>query len=270
MAEPRRTVLSAPERLVWIERKADEPTALVLGGPKGNALSPEFVDALSAAIEELATVREVVVIVRSESPRAFMVGGDLDVFATWAADGVLAERWSALAAQAGGALARLRDLPVVKIALLQGAAVGGGLELALMCDYRIAASEVRLGFPEVRMGVYPAGGGVPRLAEAIGRGPALRMLLGGRLVGAERALEMGLVDEVLAAEEVQARGLALAAEIGGADPAVVAAVRRALAPGIATDEIAETMDGLLRFVPAVELAVRIEAQRAGRRAPTSR
>jgi enoyl-CoA hydratase len=237
----------------------------VLDGPKGNALSPGLVADLGSAVADLAAGDDVVVLVESAHPRAFMVGGDVDVFADWAAHGVLHERWAALAAEAAAVLARLQDLPAVKIGVAHAAAVGGGLELLLMCDHRIAATGIKLGFPEVRMGVYPAGGSVRPLVEAVGRSRALRLLLGGALIEAEEALAIGLVDEVSPAAEVRARAHALADELSEADPAVLRAIRRELASDV---DVHETMRSLLAAQDPGELAARVEAQRARRGAAT--
>jgi enoyl-CoA hydratase len=151
----------------------------------------------------------------------------------------------------------------VKVAVATGAAVGGGLELLLMCDHRIVAEGVALGFPEIRMGVYPAGGSVPSLVAAVGRSRALRMLLGGELMSSERALECGLVDEVLPAEQVRSRALELAAELSaaGASTAVLRAIRRELSPGISVKEIPDVMRELLGGMSGTELADRVHAQR---------
>lgn len=250
------------KRLVRIERRPGEPPALVLDGPKGNALSPALVRDLADAVNALAGADDVVVLLESAHERAFMVGGDVDVFAGWAAEGTLHEQWPKLAAAAGAALAALKTLPAFKIGVANAAAVGGGLELLLMCDHRIAAAGIRLGFPEVHMGVYPAGGCVPALVEAVGRSRALRLLLGGELLVAEEALAIGLVDEVVAPAQLRERAQALAFEVGGASPGVLRAIRRELDPGVRPAEIEGVMRELLAAQDPGALAGRVEGQRA--------
>jgi enoyl-CoA hydratase/carnithine racemase len=101
----------------------------------------------------------------------------------------------------------------VVIAAIVGAALGGGCELALACDLRVASDRVKLGQPEILLGIIPGGGGTQRLARLVGVSRAKDMILTGRQVGAEEALRIGLVDRVVPHDEVNSRALELAAEL---------------------------------------------------------
>lgn len=121
------------------------------------------------------------------------------------------------------------DKPLV--CAINGHAVGGGLELALACDIRIASSAARFGLPEVRVGTIPGSGGTQLLPRTIGRSHAMHMLLTGELIDAAQALAWGLVSEVVAPEEVRERALEIARIIAGNAPLAVRAVKRLVRQG---------------------------------------
>ena len=121
------------------------------------------------------------------------------------------------------------DKPLV--CAINGHAVGGGLELALACDIRIASSAARLGLPEVKVGTIPGSGGTQLLPRTIGRSHAMHMLLTGELINAERALAWGLVSEVVAPDEVRGRAHEIAELIAANAPLAVRAVKRLVRDG---------------------------------------
>ena len=194
---------------------------------------------LRAIAEELsmdASVR--VVVLSSDVPRFFAAGADISMLdAGW--EGML----STIRAfhDVGNAWERI---PVPTIAAINGVAAGGGCELALTCDFRIMTDEGTIGCPEVKLGLIASGGGTQRLPRLIGRGPALDLLLRGRLVSAAEALRLGLVTEVCAASELMERAIALARELASLPPlalretkrCVVAGLDGALAGGLALEE----------------------------------
>ncbi len=104
------------------------------------------------------------------------------------------------------------------IAALNGVAAGGGLELALSCDFRIAARGAKLGFPENNVGLIPGSGGCSRLVKLVGLARAKRLVMTGEMIAAERALELGLIEEVVAPEELMARARAFAEELAAKAP----------------------------------------------------
>jgi len=117
------------------------------------------------------------------------------------------------------------------IALVNGFALGGGCELAMACTMRIASEKAKLGQPEVKLGLIPGYGGTQRLPRLVGDSRALKMLLTGEMIGAEEALRIGLVDEVVAHEGLMARGMELATAIAAASPLAVLGCMEAVRRG---------------------------------------
>ena len=130
-----------------------------------------------------------------------------------------------------GAIRAWAEMPRATVALLNGAAFGGGLELALACDLRIAAEGAVMGLTEVRLGIMPGAGGTQRLARLVGVARAKELCLTGRRIDARRALEIGLVSQVVPPGELRAAGEAVAAELAGCAPLSVAMAKRAIDEG---------------------------------------
>jgi len=118
--------------------------------------------------------------------------------------------------------------PLPTIAMIRGYALGGGCELALACDVRVAGRSARLGQPEIRLGLIPGGGATQRLPRLLGYGQALRLILSGETVDAEEAARIGLVDLVVDDAELEARTRALAAAMAGQSPVTLALAKAAV------------------------------------------
>jgi enoyl-CoA hydratase/carnithine racemase len=191
-----------------------------------NALGVATAAALKQTVSEVAAKRARVLMLRG-SGRAFCAGADLKE-----RNGMdLAERLDHNAAirSAFDAIAGAR---FVTIAVLNGLALGGGLELALACDLRIAAAGIPLGLPESRVGTFPGAGGTQRLPRLIGASRALQMMLSGEPVTSEYALGIGLVNEVVAAEELEARARALAQLLASRSARSLATIKRLVYQGL--------------------------------------
>jgi enoyl-CoA hydratase/carnithine racemase len=178
---------------------------VTLDNPNVNALSRELLSQLEAAAGGLA----------ADPPGAAVVTGGDRIFAAGAD---IAEFGGPEEARAvGGGFRRALDavaaIPRCVIAAISGFALGGGCELALACDLRIASERAKFGQPEILLGIIPGGGGTQRLARLVGPAKAKDLVLTGRQVAADEALRIGLVDEVVPAHELHARALALAAEL---------------------------------------------------------
>ncbi len=209
---------------VTLERRADGVAVVRLDRPKLNPLSRRLLDELRQVVGELAAELPGAVVVWG-GERCFSAGADVTEFAG-------AERATEVAAGFHGALDDLAALGRPTLAAIAGFAFGGGLELALACDFRFAAAGARLGQPEILLGIIPGGGGTQRLGRLVGPAKAKDLIFTGRQVSAEEALAMGLVDRVVAPESLFEEALSYAA--GLAAGAVVAAglAKRAIDQGL--------------------------------------
>ena len=207
-----------PEPCVTLERRADGVALVRLDRPKANALSVEVLGQLAEVVEGLA----------ADLPGAVVLWGGRRIFAAGAD---IAELESgvgprAVGASFGRALGALAALPRATIAAVNGFALGGGLELALACDFRVCAHDTRLGLPEILLGVIPGGGGTQRLPRLIGSSRAKELMLSGRQVRAEEALAIGLVNRTVEPDGVLEAALAWAAELA-AGPLVAQGLAKA-------------------------------------------
>lgn len=159
-----------------------------------NALTLAFVEQLELLVEDLEARDDwSVVIIRSDL-KVFSAGGDLAGMLTWMKAADAAERVAAYAYRVQRLMARFEKLPGVTIAFVEGAALGGGLELALSCDMRIATAKATFGLPELTVGLLPAAGGTQRLTRQCGRGVATRVMLAGDVLSASEAHHVNLVE----------------------------------------------------------------------------
>lgn len=165
---------------------------VTLDNPPANALGDELLSGLASALEAAEKSGDAhVMIITSEVEGMFAAGADLRHMST-VEHGFLVEYGERIRAV-------IEDVAAagwITIAALDGATLGGGLELALACTFRIASKQARLGLPEVRLGLIPAAGGTQRLPRVIGQSKAIDLMLTGRSVGADEALRIGLVDRV--------------------------------------------------------------------------
>jgi enoyl-CoA hydratase/carnithine racemase len=197
---------------------------LELVNPPLNLVTRALLDELAEALAGLAAtspgdVRALVVTGRGE--RAFCAGSHVGEFE--AQRGSAGRERLELEERVSRSLA---DLPMPTIAAIEGDALGGGLELALSCDLRIASVRARLGLPEVRLAVIPGAGGSQRLPRVVGPARAKELILTGRIIGAEEAERIGLVNEVTPVGGARARADALADEIATRGPLAVREAKR--------------------------------------------
>ena len=195
--------------------------------PPTNAADVELIEALGAAVDRIAGDASRAVLIRSAVERFFMAGADIKAMlaALDAGDRDTIQRMRVLPA----VLDRLAALPKPTVAAISGVAAGGGLELALACDLRIAGVSSRLGLPEVRIGLIPGAGGTQRLTRLLGPARALDLMLDGRLLPADEAERLGIVTRAVPDADVDTEALALAERLAAASPVAVAAIKRAVA-----------------------------------------
>jgi enoyl-CoA hydratase/carnithine racemase len=191
-----------------------------------NALGVATVAALRQAVSDATEKHARVLLVRG-SGRAFCAGADLKERKGMDLDARLAHN-----AAINDAVNAIAGAPFVTVAVLNGLALGGGLEMALACDLRIAASGVTLGLTESRVGAFPGAGGTQRLPRVVGVSRALHMMLSGEPVTAEHALGIGLVNEVVAPEDLEARAHAFARLLASRSAPALSAIKRLVYQGI--------------------------------------
>jgi len=167
------------------------------------------------------------VLLTGAGERAFAAGADIREL-----DAVKPGEGESFSLRGQAVFRKIETLGKPVIACVRGFALGGGCELAMACTLRIAAEDAKFGQPEVKLGVIPGYGGTQRLPRLVGRGTALKLLLTGAVIDAREALRIGLVDEVVAAEDLMTRGEALAEEMAAQAPMAVAEVIRVVDEGL--------------------------------------
>lgn len=196
---------------------------LTIDYPPANALSPTVRDELAARVESAMKDDGIwTVIISGAGPKFFMAGADipklLELGYETGRERVRKSR-ALYSMLAGG------EKPV--IAAINGICMGGGLELAMACDIRVAAEHAKLGLPEVNLGLIPGGGGTQRLPRLVGPGWANYLMFTGEAISAAQALDLGLVQKVVPAQDLRDAALALSDTINSKGPLAVRAVKRA-------------------------------------------
>lgn len=212
-----------------ISLKLGPVSHLELVNPPLNLVTHELTVQLAQALRELAASPDVrAVVVSGHGERAFCAGSHIGEFKDLR--GRVGEGKLLLEK---AVYRQLADLPMPTIAAIEGNALGGGLELALCCDLRIASSRAKLGLPEVRLAVLPGSGGTQRLPRVVGPARAKELILTGRIISADEAERIGLVNEVTPAGEALAAANAMADEIAARGPLAVREAKRLI--DVATD-----------------------------------
>ncbi len=234
---------------------------------------PKVLNALNTAtLNELATVYESIrnddsiraVLLTGAGEKAFAAGADIQELAA-----VTGEQGKQLALRGQAVFSSIENCGKPVIACVNGFALGGGCELALACTMRLARETARFGQPEVKLGLIPGYGGTQRLARLLGQGVALQMILTGEMISAADALRIGLVNEVVAAEQLLQRGEELARSIVKMAPLAIRAALQALHGGFDLPlEEALTLEASL-FGACCETADKAEGTQAflAKRAP---
>ena len=216
---------SESEALVLVESRPDGVALLRLNRPPLNPLSTALMADLADHAARLAADPDVKAVVVTGGEKAFAAGADVTEFT---AEG--AARRVSNGLRVG--LDALAAIPRPVIAAVNGIALGGGLELALACDVRVAGDSVRLGFPEIQLGIFPGAGGTQRLARLVGPARAKDLIWSGRHVRAEEALALGLVDKVVPANEVLEAALLWAGTLASGAVVAMGIAKRVIDAGL--------------------------------------
>ena len=195
-----------------------------------NAIGFATVAELDGALDQALDAEVAVLVIRGGGDRAFVSGGDLKELATIRThdDAVT------MARTVRHLLDRVAAFPVPVIAALNGHALGGGAEVAIAADIRIAADDVKIGFNQVTLGIMPAWGGAERLAQVVGRGRAMLAIAGGELYDAPAAYALGLVDLVVPREQFDTEWRAVARRLADTAPGATRAIKSVLGAAVPT------------------------------------
>ena len=240
------------------ERRGGVEIWTIDGEPRRNAISRAMLRELGVLTARAGADRTLrCVVVTGAGGKAFCAGADLKERATMTAEDV-----HAFHDGLRSALRSIEDAPQVFLAAMNGAALGGGLELALACDLRIAADSAELGLPEVSLGIIPGGGGTQRLSRLLGVARAKDLVLTGRRIGAAEALAMGLVGRVAPDARLLDEALAYAAEVARNAPVSLRQAKRAIDRGVhlPLDEALDLENRL--YQACLDTKDRVEALRA--------
>jgi enoyl-CoA hydratase/carnithine racemase len=204
--------MSSPAILLAFE---ESRATVTLARPKLNPIDDNLLEHLDEALREIETRPEVIVVRIRSQQKAFSAGADLVMVQSRLQSDRGARQMMETARRFHRVYDRLAALPAVTVAEISGHALGGGLELALACDIRLAAHEAKLGLPETRVGLLPGAGGTQRLTELCGAGVASWLILACELIGGAEAERIGLVQRSCPAAGLEAMTDALVSTIAG-------------------------------------------------------
>jgi enoyl-CoA hydratase len=203
--------------------RVEEFALITLNRPDAlNALSFALIADLGRAFDEVPRPMRARCLITGAGAKAFCAGADIKELT---GRSLVAQKEGAEMGQA--VFAKLDKLPIPSVAIINGYAFGGGLELALACTFRIATKNAKMGLPEIKLGLIPGYGGTQRLPRAIGEARALEMIMTGRTVDADEAARIGLVNRLIEGDAV-AQGIAYAREFSGYSLPVLGFAREAV------------------------------------------
>jgi enoyl-CoA hydratase len=237
--------------IVLLERRADGVAVVTLNSPKVNALSTQLLARLKGIADDL-TSDAAGAVVLTGGDRLFAAGADISQFGG-------PEEAREIGGAFHAALNAFADIPSFTIAAVSGFALGGGCELSMACDYRIASTKAVFGQPEILLGIIPGGGGTQRLPRLVGASRAKEMMVTGRQVKSEEALRIGLADEVVEPEQLMPRALELAGSVASGATQATRLIKQAVDRGIETDLVS----GLALELELFEDVFRTEDSRIG-------
>ena len=185
---------------------------------KLNAINERLMSELSAAVDEVYSNNEIrSAIITGAGAKAFVAGADISEFL-----GLSIEEGTAKAQKGQDTFKKIEDCPKPIIAAINGFALGGGLELAMACHFRIASENAKFGQPEVNLGLIPGYGGTQRLVQLVGKGRAIELMITGSMIDAQTALQIGLVNYVVPVEELLAKAQSILDLVNSKAPIAVA------------------------------------------------
>jgi len=247
--------VSSEKEPILLRRTASVAT-IELNDPPYNRLSMALIDALEKTVDEVEQDESVrAIVLRGAGDENFSVGADIREFGSAAASrGV-----QAFIEQRLHVIRSIETMSKPVVCAIRGACLGGGLEIALACHFRIGAHGAKIGLPEVELGVVPAWGGTQRLTRTVGRARALEMMLLAKKLDADEAFEAGLLTRVCESEDLDAQVARLASELANKAPLAVAGILDAVVRGGPKS----LDDGLLHEYAALERVMKSEDLQEG-------
>lgn len=238
----------------------DRVATLTLCRPPVNAISEEWGEAFERELDVLTQRQDWNVLHLRSAQKVFAAGADLAQIESWTHSTSPGGRLATYIGRLQRAFERLERLPCVTLAEIGGAALGGGLELALSCDLRIAAFEAKLGLPETGLGLIPGLGGTQRLTRLVGPGVASRMILGAETLDGESALRLGVVQWAVPRDELAQQARALASRIAGLPRPALAVAKELIAAAAPQDRLGFALEreagGHLLDTPETQARIR--------------
>ena len=249
-------------RAPWAELSVEGTVAkLVLARPPVNALNTDMLKDLEQILERLADEKRVAVLRVRSRQKVFSAGADLKEIGGRLGTASGADEMRAWLSRLHDTLDRISALPMLTVAEVDGAAMGGGLELALACDLRIVSERAKFGLPEVKVGLLPGAGGTQRLTTLCGTGVARRLVLTGETLGAAEALRVGLAQWVFSAGDFQVAADELSARTSNLPIEALREAKTCLAVAASLDPRgrAAEIDGVVRLIQLSQTADRLRA-----------
>jgi len=225
----------------------DDLGIIILDRPPANAFDEAQTQALAGAITTLGEDPAVRAVLIRSAQRIFCAGADITMMGSWNNTPDRGARLRRFTAGLQDVFARIETLPKPTVAALAGAATGGGLELALACDFRIVGASVKLGLPEVGIGLLPGAGGTQRLTRLAGPSVANRMVLGAELVTGDEAQNLGIVQWATYGD-VDAEARVLAEHLAKLPPTAYAAAKRCIAAARGEEGFTRELDEISRLI----------------------
>lgn len=212
----------------WLTQKVEEGVATItINHPPANVLTPQGLQELDSTLDELAKNEHVKVIIVTGTGRFFIAGADIRVLA----DIHSSEQGKEMALHGQAIFTKIENFPKPVIAAINGVCLGGGLELALCCHIRLAAEGIRLGQPEINLGIIPGFGGTQRLLRLIGPSNATELILTGDSISAQVGMALGLVSQIFPPDDLMRQATGLARRIASKGQLAVRAALKATQQG---------------------------------------
>lgn len=209
----------------------DGISTLLMSRPPVNAMDNEFVKHFAQALDEIERAAPSIIVIRSDQ-KCFCAGADLTMISQLFAQADGPTKMVAYVRSLHRIFDRLEQFPAVTLAAIAGPALGGGLEMALACDMRIATGNAKLGLPEARVGMIPGAGGTQRLARLCGQGTASRLILSAEVVDGREAARLGIVQWCVEPGEIDAAIIETSSRVAGLSRQALLASKKCILAGL--------------------------------------